>query len=244
MSEPTSAWFTTVTRPEAIEGRRIINELYSRFPDASGRMHADLQAADNNRFFSALDELYVYDLLARHYDVAYEEGEGTGTRADFRLYRDQRYVGALEVFSLFQRDDWTTEERHHASLADEINKRLPLTTHTLMFDIRRWAGTPNLRYLLRWLNATLDELRADTQSVPLDATGTPEKIYVGRTTEISFSFSLCRPATRLARRIRPSSAVRRWVASSTPPHVCGNGSTPRPASTTLREAVRHPGRRA
>ncbi|WP_306215267.1 hypothetical protein [Actinoplanes sp. RD1] len=194
MSEPISAWFVTVTRPEAVEGRRVINDLYSRFPDPGGRMRADLHTGDNKRFFSALDELHVHDLLARHYDVAYEEGEGT--RPDFHLYRDRQYVGALEVLSLFQREDWTAEERHHAVLADELNKRLPLTTHSLMFDIQSWTGTPSLRHLVRWLDATLAELRADPKALPLDATGIPEKTYVGRGTNISFQFWALPPGYR------------------------------------------------
>jgi len=81
-TEPQVNWFLQSTRPEAIEGRRVINDLYSRFPDKSGRMRADLRGDDEKRRLSALDELLVYEMLARSYRVEYEEGDGT--RPDFR----------------------------------------------------------------------------------------------------------------------------------------------------------------
>jgi hypothetical protein len=84
----------------------------------------------------------TYDLLAGRYRVAYEEGGGT--RPDFRLHDVDEYVGAVEVLTLLQRADWTAEGRRHAQLADSINVRVPLTTHSSMFDIRRWDGTPSV----------------------------------------------------------------------------------------------------
>src|SRR4051794_33290895 len=58
-SEPMVSWFRESTRPEAVEGRRVINDLYSRFPDTTGRMVAELRSTDDRRLYSALDELFV-----------------------------------------------------------------------------------------------------------------------------------------------------------------------------------------
>jgi hypothetical protein len=96
-TEPQVNWFLQSTRPEAIEGRRIINDLYSRFPDKSGRIWADLRSDDDKRHLSALDELLVHDILFRSFRVEYEEGDGT--RPEFRLYnhQDGAHVGTVEV---------------------------------------------------------------------------------------------------------------------------------------------------
>ncbi|WP_127508640.1 hypothetical protein [Actinoplanes solisilvae] len=185
-SEPTVTWFTEVTRPAAAEGRRIVNELYQWFPDVSGRLRADLRSTDNRRLLSALDELYVHEQLRQRYHLAYEEG--VKTRPDFRLYSGPEYVGTVEVLTLFERDDWGKEARRNAWLEDEINRLVPLTTHSLSFDVHRWDSTPNVKHLTRWLRSILEALRQDPDHLDHDATGTPERVYVGRSTDIAFQF--------------------------------------------------------
>lgn len=186
-TEPTVNWFLESTRPDAVEGRRVINDLYSRFPDERGRLRADLRSSDEARQMGALDELLVHDLLVSRYRVTYEEGEGT--RPDFRLYDGGgAYVAAVEVATPFLGEDWVAERRRHALVEDALNQRLILTTHSIQFEIRRWDDSPKLRDLARWVERTLDDLRADPGALPLDDSGTPEKIYSSRAVEIAFRF--------------------------------------------------------
>jgi hypothetical protein len=187
VSEPRLRWFLESTRREAVEGRRIINDMYSRFPDDDGRLFAELHARDDKRLLSALDELLVHDFLVRRYCVAYEEGHGT--RPDFRLYdRTGGYVGAVEVMTLFLREDWAAEQRRHAVLSDQLNQRMALTTHSVDFEIARWDRTPSVRHIVGWLQRTIDDLRDDRAALPLDEGGTPEKVYRSQNAEIVFRF--------------------------------------------------------
>jgi hypothetical protein len=96
-TEPRVNWFLQSTLPEAIEDRRVINDMYSRFPDKSGRMWERLPGDDEKDRFSALDELLIHDELGNSYRVEYEEGDGT--RPEFRLYnhQDGAHVGTVEV---------------------------------------------------------------------------------------------------------------------------------------------------
>jgi hypothetical protein len=185
-SEPMVSWFRESTRPEAVEGRRVINDLYSRFPDTTGRMVAELRSTDDRRLYSALDELFVHDLLIRHYRVGYEEG--AGTRPDFRLYRGGACMGVVEVLSLFQREDWTAEQRRHDQIADAINERLPLTTHSLVLDIRRWDATPSVRHIVAWLGEAIARLQADPAAFAVGEFGTATAAYTSRAAEIVFEF--------------------------------------------------------
>ena len=89
-TEPQVNWFLESTRPEAVEGRRIVNDLYSRFPDNHDHMYDDLRSRDEKRLLGALDELLVHDLLIPRYHVVYEEGEAT--HPDFRLYDGDGHV--------------------------------------------------------------------------------------------------------------------------------------------------------
>lgn len=186
-TEPTVNWFLESTRPDAVEGRWVINDLYSRFPDDGGRLRAGLRSGDDERLMGALDELLVHDLLVSRYRVTYEEGEGT--RPDFRLYDGGgAYVAAVEVATLFLGEDWAAEQRRQALVEDALNQRLILTTHSIQFEIRRWDDSPKLRDMARWVERTLDDLRADLGALPLDELGTPEMIYSARAVEIAFRF--------------------------------------------------------
>jgi hypothetical protein len=187
-TEPQVNFFLQSTRPEAIEGRRIINDLYSRFPNKSGHIREDLRGYDEKRRLSALDELLVHDMVARNHRVEYEEGDGT--RPDFRLYdyRDDAYVGAVEVLTLFLREDWDAQERRHAQLQDDLNARLRLTTHWIDFEVRRWDSNPSTRHMAKWIERALDELRTDASALPVDRFGRQEKVYSTRTVEIVVRF--------------------------------------------------------
>jgi hypothetical protein len=183
-------WFLHSTLPEAIEGRRIINDLYSRFPDKSGHMWERLRGDNEKDRLSALDELLVHDELAGSYRVEYEEGDGT--RPEFLLYKHQdgAYVGTVEVVTLFLRKDWEAVERRNAVLQDALNARLRLTTHWIDFEVRRWDSNspPKTGHMVKWIEDALSELRTDPSALPVDRLGRQEKVYSTRTVDIAFRF--------------------------------------------------------
>jgi hypothetical protein len=187
-TEPPVNWFLQSTLPEAIEGRRVINAMYSRFPDKSGRIREILRGDDEKSRLSALDELLVHDMLARTYRVEYEEGDGT--RPEFRLYNHQggAHVGTVEVLTLFLRKDWEAEERRNALLGDSLNAHLQLTTHWIQFEVRRWDSNPSARRMANWIERALDELRRDPSALPVGRFGRQEKVYSTRTVEIVVRF--------------------------------------------------------
>src|SRR6266849_7662032 len=80
VTEPRVNWFLRSTRPEAVEGRRVVNGMYSRFPDHDGGLRRRLRSRTDSDLQAALGGLLVHELLRRHYRVEYE-GEATpGTR--------------------------------------------------------------------------------------------------------------------------------------------------------------------
>ncbi len=120
--EPRVVWLQRSTEPEAVTARRHVNAWYGEFPDPAGRLAAKLTSANDGNHYSALDELYIHHALRQvERDVRYEEG---GRGPDFRVYRDGRQVLAVEVLSLFMREEWTREARRHHELTDRLNKTL------------------------------------------------------------------------------------------------------------------------
>jgi len=120
--EPRVVWLQPSTEPEAVTARRHVNAWYGEFPDPAGRLAAKLTSANDGNHYSALDELYIHHALRQvERDVRYEEG---GRGPDFRVYRDGRQVLAVEVLSLFMREEWTREARRHHELTDRLNKTL------------------------------------------------------------------------------------------------------------------------
>ncbi|MEV6350781.1 hypothetical protein [Actinoplanes sp. NPDC051851] len=71
-------WFLKSTRPEASEARRVVNDMYARFLDPSGRFRSRLRSQKDALHRSALDELLVHDLLSRTYRVEHEDVGATG----------------------------------------------------------------------------------------------------------------------------------------------------------------------
>jgi hypothetical protein len=89
--------------------------------------------AKNAEHYGAMDELYVHHLLQDVTpEIRYEEG---GRGPDFRLYTDGRPVLAVEVLSLFMRDDWTQATRAFGRLGDYLNRQLRLQGSFLDVDI-------------------------------------------------------------------------------------------------------------
>lgn len=158
-AEPAVHWLTEGTWPEALASRAAINDWYASFPDRDGNFAARLRSEVDADHYQSIDELFLYSRLTTNGLEARYEEEGRGP--DFRLYRDGSLVGAIEVASLFQRQDWTDEERRSAVIADAINDRLhPSLGYFLMFDIAKLDRTPSIRRLCRFLEDHLRGLPA------------------------------------------------------------------------------------
>jgi hypothetical protein len=140
-TEPAVHWFTESTRPQAVASREVVDGWYQDFPDPESKLATNLRSEVDVTHNQALDELYVHHLLRQQFDdVRYEEG---GTGPDFRVYGDGACVAGIEVLSLFQRQDWTAEERRHSRLADALNARVPPTAgYFVDFEIEQSDRQP------------------------------------------------------------------------------------------------------
>jgi hypothetical protein len=179
-AEPAVHWLTESTWPEAVASRAAINDWYLSFPDVDGNFAARLRSEVDADHYQSIDELFLYSrLTAGGLDVRYEE-DGRGP--DFRLYRAGDLVGAIEVASLFQRRDWTDEERRSAVIADAINERLhPNLGFFLTFDIARLERTPSIRRLCRFLREHMTHL-ADSGA----GASTGERVGLARVPQARF----------------------------------------------------------
>ena len=142
------------TRLEAIAYREFVNRWYESFPDPSGVFATRLLSEVDVDHYQALDELFVHHfLLQRFSDIRYEEG---GVGPDFRLYHDGDCVAAIEVLSLFDREDWNAEKRRHFRLADAINERIPPTDgYMLNFQIEQAEKDPAPRHVADFIRRQL-----------------------------------------------------------------------------------------
>ena len=133
--EPSVHWFTEITRDIAVASRANVNHWYANFPDPDGAFSARLQSETDSEHLQAVDELLVHHLLSQRWgDVRYEE-QGSGP--DFRIYDSGGcYVGGIEVASLFEREDWSAEQRRYGRLADAVNDRIkPTAGYFLRLEI-------------------------------------------------------------------------------------------------------------
>ena len=155
--EPSVHWYTEVTRPEAVASRRNVNKWFRQFPaDARDVLRTRLQSETNVDHLSALDELFVHHLLRRRFDeVRYEEG---GRGPDFRLYRQGELIAAVEVASLFMRQDWDEANRRFGQIADELNKRVRLTRYFVRFEPQVLTRQPRIRQLAAFVARTVEAL--------------------------------------------------------------------------------------
>ncbi len=182
-SEPAVNYYRTSTRTDAVVARKWINAAYARFPDPSGELSGRLRSARNDQHMSALDELFVHDRLIQHGRVVHEEG---GVGPDFRIYRNEEYVGAIEVCSLFDNPQWEAEQMRHARIVDALNERIPLETWFVHFEVIRLDRQPSLRSLVAWIQARIAELPngPDDAADPL----TPWTTYSAEGVELRFRF--------------------------------------------------------
>jgi hypothetical protein len=154
-TEPAVHWYTECAHAEA--ARLAVNGWYREFPDPDGAMARRLRSAVDVDHYQSIDELYVHHLLAGHVEeVRYEEG---GSGPDFRLYEGGLLVGAIEVASLFLRQDWTDDLSAHGALADEINRLVSTSAGWFInFQILQSDRQISPRRFARWIKDELAHL--------------------------------------------------------------------------------------
>jgi hypothetical protein len=194
--EPAVHWFTESTRPEAQMSRETVNRWYEELDDADGGFAQRLRSELDVDHYQTLDELFVHHLLrSRHQDVLYEEaGEGP----DFRVYEGGVLIAAVEVLSLFQRADWEQQQRRHARLADELDKRLPPTAgYFVDFEIESADKEPAPRRFSDFVARRIAELPPPEElPVPQDLRWwphLPSAVYAGDGCRIVIRFIPMRP---------------------------------------------------
>lgn len=174
--EPRVHWLTECSHAEAIVSRAVVNAWYDGFPDRDGQFAQRLRSEVDVDHLQALDELYMHQALRqRHDDVRYEEG---GVGPDFRVYEDGTCVLAVEVATLFLREDWNEEDKRHNRLADEVNKRLrPTHGYFVNFEIEAAPSDPAPRHFADWLAKELDKLPPHTELVGVEYADIPAAMY-------------------------------------------------------------------
>lgn len=175
-------WFEESTQPEAVKARGHVNQWAEQFTDADANFLARLRSTVDVDHKAALDELFVHQRLNENAEVRYEEG---GVGPDFRSYQQGLPVGAIEVISLFTKQEWSEQQVREGRIADEIDKRVPLTRYFVRFEIRRHDATPSYKSLASWLAGQIDALpepRADADLTSLQA------VYATEAVELVFQF--------------------------------------------------------
>jgi len=155
--EPRVRWFSTSTRPQAVESRATVNAWYTQFPDDDGKFARKLRSGNDLDHVTALDELYIHHLLRQKYaDVRYEEG---GVGPDFRAYTDGRCAAAVEVVSLFEPKDWQDPQVRYGRIADKLNARVkPSAGYFVHLDTRRADRDPAPNDFARFVRSAIGEL--------------------------------------------------------------------------------------
>lgn len=188
VTEPKVNWFLRSTRPEAVEGRRVVNDMYARFPDHDGGLRRRLRSRTDSDLQAALDELLVHDLLRRRYRVEYERQATPGTRPDFMLFDKEEHVATVEVLSLRLRGEWEARQIREGRIQDALNHRLRPTTHFIDFEVRHWDDDVDLEHLIGWVSSTLEDLSANQGALPMGYQGVPEKLYEYGSSRLEFHF--------------------------------------------------------
>jgi hypothetical protein len=142
-----------------------------------------------------LDELFVHQRLldAGWSDTRYEEG---GEGPDFRLYSEGSYVGGIEVASLFGREDWSSDQRRFARLADGLNERVSTSDgYFVGLQPEQLDRDPSIRKLADFVRRKID-LLPDPDEVDLSSeprNGIVEARYEDDGVSITVRFLPMRP---------------------------------------------------
>jgi hypothetical protein len=208
-AEPSVNFLLESTRPIAATGRANVNDWYSRFPDHDGGFGARLTSPRGTDHEVALDELLLHERLAQNARVSYEE-DGQGP--DFRLYRDDKYLGAIEVMSLFMERGWSDDQIRHGRIADELNKRLRLDKWFVSFEIAQLDRDPSGKGLANWVSATIDRI-SDQEDPNIRS---HHETYTADGVRLHFTFSACKPDPTGARGriVGPGPVIGGWVKSA------------------------------
>ncbi|WP_433208055.1 hypothetical protein ACQP00_42570 [Dactylosporangium sp. CS-047395] len=182
-TEPVVNFLLTSTREQAVAGRKWVNDCYSRFPDENSKFRGRLRSERDEDYLTALDELFLHERLLSSGTVTNEEG---GRGPDFRIYRDSTYLGAIEVRSIFTRQDWSDELFQHGTISDELNSRLKLGNWFLGFKVIQLERQPSFQSLTRWLKERLEEL--DAESPNSGASKPPPVTYTTTGVRLEFQF--------------------------------------------------------
>ena len=185
-AEPSVNFLLESTRPIAATGRANVNEWYSRFPDHDRGFGTRLTSRKGTDHEVALDELLLHERLAQNARVSYEEDR---QGPDFRLYRDEKYLGAIEVMSLYMERGWSDEQARHSRIADQLNSRLSLDRWFISFEVAQLDREPSARGLASWVSGIIDQLPDPGMS----DTRTHHETYTANRVRLRFMFSPCKP---------------------------------------------------
>lgn len=87
---------------------------------------------------------------------------------------------------MFENKEWEAERKRHATIVDELNKRIPLDTWFIHFEVIRLDRQPSISRVVAWVKARIAELpsgRADATD-PL----TPWVTYATDGIQLRFRF--------------------------------------------------------
>jgi len=208
-AEPSVNFLLESTRPVAAAGRANVNAWYSRFPDPDGSFGARLISPRGTDHEVALDELLLHERLAQKARVSYEE-DGQGP--DFRLYQGDKYLGAIEVMSLFMEHGWSEVQARHGRIADELNGRLTLDRWWIYFEVVQRDRDPSAKALASWVSRVIDQLPDPAKS----NTREHHRTYTVNGVRLSFTFTPCKldPAGPRGRIVGPGPVIGGFVKSA------------------------------
>jgi hypothetical protein len=175
LAEPAVHFLTESTKPEAQKGRERINAWYANFPDTEGKLRRTITSRIDRVHYAGLDEVFIHQkLLETGLDVHYEVG---GAGPDFRCCRGGQFILAVEVASLFMKEDWDKEEKAFGKLADYVNGRARPKGFFVHLDIVKMTRTPSSQglsaFIDRWIDALPDPATVTDQyesGIPLPFT--------------------------------------------------------------------------
>lgn len=157
VGEPAVNFLVQSTWKVAIEARSVINGWARHFP-ARSQIEQRLKASNDIDHYGAIDELFIHSLLANmNSDIRYEE---FGRGPDFRLYGNDSLVAAVEVASLFMKEEWQREWRNYGYVADALNERLAPRGLYLQVEPQVLSTYPSKKQLVGFANQYIDAVEA------------------------------------------------------------------------------------
>lgn len=159
-------------------GRRRINDLFAMVEQDLSDEHRNdlvkrLQSRRDNELRQAIDELRVYEKLALRWgDIRHEESGGD---PDWRIYENNKLVGAVEVFSIFDPPTQQVDLDQHARLGEAISL-VSAPGITLTFTDVKVSGQVKARELATWIQEIVDKVGAADPGTVHPAVTLPEAV--------------------------------------------------------------------